>query len=436
MIVTTIWGTPTQESSKRIPKIPIVSTTFEDGNKLRDLCSKGHVKVRLSVEIWKGWNTVYLPVVHIKGKEDPDKYFLIHGHFCSWGDGMTDNVGGNVHFIEMAKIFWKYREKLKRGIKIAWWPGHSQGRYSGSTWFVDKFWEDLEKNCIGQMNIDSPGVLGATNWGASSSSELKDFNENNILEFSEDFIGEPITTRNSTMVFRAGDQSFTGIGIVRLGCGVSIPSDSPHKGKTTGGGGGGWWWHTLQDTIDKGDKNLLQRQMLVNMSSVLRICNSVILPYNFEPVADDYIDLLKDLEKASNRKFDLSILIEKSEKLKDESKELESRLETTLEKYVGLTEAEKEKNKSILKNIDKNLMKITRVLQPAFCTELGRFEQDAAIRIRPLPNLQHLRELAVMDQSSDEARFLKTGLVRERNKISYALSEALEIMENIQPELN
>ncbi|GAH03930.1 unnamed protein product, partial [marine sediment metagenome] len=195
MIVTTIWGTPTQKSSKRIPKIPIVSTTFEDGKKLRELCSKGHVKVRLSVEIWKGWNTVYLPVVHIKGKEDPDKYFLIHGHFCSWGDGMTDNVGGNVHFIEMAKIFWKYREKLKRGIKIAWWPGHSQGRYSGSTWFVDKFWEDLEKNCIGQMNIDSPGVLGATNWRASSSSELKDFNENNILEFSEEFIGKPISTQ-------------------------------------------------------------------------------------------------------------------------------------------------------------------------------------------------------------------------------------------------
>ncbi|GAH03928.1 unnamed protein product, partial [marine sediment metagenome] len=68
------------------------------------------------------------------------------------------------------------------------------------------------------------------------------------------------------MVFRAGDQSFTGIGIARLGCGVSIPSDSPHKGKTTGGGGGGWWWHTLQDTIDKGDKNLLQLQMLVNIS--------------------------------------------------------------------------------------------------------------------------------------------------------------------------
>jgi len=420
MIVTTIWGTPTRESSRRVPKIPIVSIKYEDGVKLREIASKNNVKVKLDVNIWKGWKKVKLPVVTIKGTEYPDEYFLIHGHFCSWGDGMTDNVGGNAHFIEMAKIFWKHRDQLKRGVKIAWWPGHSQGRYSGSTWFVDKFWEDLNRNCIGQMNIDSPGVLGAVLWRASASSELKDFNERNIKEYSEDFIGETIPTRSSTWIFRAGDQSFTGIGIPRLGCGMSIPNDSPHKGKTTGGGGGGWWWHTLQDTIDKGDKDRLPLPMLVNMTSVLRICNTDILPYNYVPTAQDFIDNLTELKEASKDTVDLSHLLNKAETLKEKAKQLDETLGNS------------KINENMKKAVNRRLKKVSRILQPAFCTEVDRFDQDLAIRILPLPKLQPVKELADMDQTSDGARFLKTGLVREMNKVSHALSEAIETIEEIQ----
>jgi hypothetical protein len=420
MIVTTIWGTPTDKTSRRIPKIPIVSVISDDGKKLRDLCRNENVTIKLDVNIWKGWKKVQLPVVTIKGTEYPDEYFLVHGHFCSWGDGMTDNVGGNAQFIEMAKIFWKFRDNLKRGIKIAWWPGHSQGRYSGSTWFVDSFWEDLHKNCICQMNIDSPGVLGAILWRASASSELKEFNEYNIKEFSEGFIGEEIPTRNSTWVFRAGDQSFTGIGIPRLGCGMSIPADSPHKGKTTGGGGGGWWWHTLQDTIDKGDKERLPLPMLVNMTSILRLCNTNVLPYYYSPTANDFIDTLLNLQKASQNTVDLTNILSKAKILKEKSELLEEHLKNSLFDV-----------KAVNRSINKQLLKISRILQPAFCNDVDRFQQDLAIRIPPLPRLQPIRELAGMDQTSNEARFLKTGLIREINKVSHALSESTELIEEL-----
>jgi len=432
MVVTTIWGTPTRKSSERIPKIPIVSITNEDGKKLRELCSKGPVKVRLSVDIWRGWKKVNLPVVHIKGSEYPDKYFLVHGHFCSWGDGMTDNVGGNAHFIEMAKIFWKYRDKLKRGVMIAWWPGHSQGRYSGSTWFVDQFWGDLNENCIAQMNVDSPGVLGATLWRSSCSSELKDFNEYNMDEFSKEFINEPIPTIDSTLIFRAGDQSFTGIGIPRLGSNTSIPDDSPLKGKTTGGGGGGWWWHTLEDTINKGDKELLPLPLMVNMTTIARMCNADILPFNFESVADDFLEVFKELKEASEGTFDLSPLIKKTENMKDAAKELEARLGKEMQEYNALSDDKKEKYVETLKRVDENLLEITHTLQPVFCTESGRFEQDPAIRIPPIPTLQPINELAKMDQNSEEARFLKTELARQRNKVSYALTKAIRIMDKIK----
>lgn len=435
MIVTTIWGTPTRESSERIPKIPIVSVKYQDGIRLRELCRKETVKIRMRVDIWKGWSRVHLPVVTIKGSEDPDKYFLIHGHFCSWGDGMTDNVGGSAQFIEMAKLFWKHRHRLKRGVKIAWWPGHSHGRYAGSTWFVDNFWEDINENCVGQMNIDSPGVIGATEWISSSSPELYHFNEYNMDEFSEEFVKAPIKVQHSTWVFRAGDQSFTGIGVSRLGCNTNIPTDSPLKGKTTGGGAGGWWWHTLQDKIDKGDKELLSLSMKVNATTALRLCNAPILPFNFEPVADDFIAVLKELQEASKGNYDLSSLIDKAETMKQEARKLENHLEKVMLTYCDYSEEEKSRARETLRRIDRNLLNIVRLLMPTYCTCLGRFDQDPAIRIPPLPLLQPVKKLADMDQSSDEARFLKTGLMRHRNLVFHALKEAVDVMKAIQREI-
>jgi len=431
MIVTTIWGTPTRKSSERIPQIPIVSVKYEDGMRLREMCKKGPVKIRMRVDIWKGWSKVYLPVVTIRGSEEPDKYFLIHGHFCSWGDGMTDNVGGNAQFIEMAKLFWKHRHRLRRGVKIAWWPGHSMGRYAGSSWFVDNFWGDIDENCVGQMNIDSPGVIGATEWASSSSSELCHFNKHNMEEFSEEFVKAPIKVQHSTWVFRAGDQSFTGIGVSRLGCNTNIPDGSPFKGKTTGGGAGGWWWHTLQDTIDKGDKELLSLSMKVNMTTVLRLCNAPILPFNFEPLADDFITTLEELQEARGGDFDLSSAIEKAEVMKQEARNLESHLERIMLTYDAYPE---EEQKKALRRIDRSLLRIVRILMPVYCTSSGRFDQDPAVRVPPLPTLQPVRELAAMDQRSDEARFLKTELIRHRNQVLHALTEAIDVMKTIQQE--
>jgi len=433
MVVTTIWGTPTRESSARIPKIPIVSVTNEDGRRLRELCKRGPVKVKMMVEVWRGWKKVRLPIVTIKGAEEPDKYFLIGGHYCSWGDGMTDNVGGDAIFIEMAKIFWKYRDQLKRGVKIAWWPGHSQGRYSGSTWFADNFWEDLNKNCVACMIIDSPGVKGATRWSSHSSSDLYQFNKQNTEEYSKDIMGEKIPVRHSTMVSRSGDQSFTGIGLSSLGSGSGIPADSPLRGKTTGGSGGGWWWHSLNDTIDKGDKDLLPLPMKMGMINILKVCNSPILPVEFEPVADDYLQVSKELNEGARGMFDVSPLINRAEELKVEAKNLEQYLSKLMSRYEKFeTEEDKERFEEVFKAINESLLKMTRILISTFNTQCGRFEQDPAIRIPPLPVLQPIKELATLDPKTDDARFLKTGLIRERNKVIDSLDRAIDIAKVIQ----
>ena len=103
-----------------------------------------------------------LPVVEIPGARDPDEFLLVHGHYDSWYEGIGDNATGDAALLELARVLWSLRARLQRSVRIAWWPGHSTGRYAGSTWYADTFADELDERCIAQLDIDSPGCAGAT----------------------------------------------------------------------------------------------------------------------------------------------------------------------------------------------------------------------------------------------------------------------------------
>ena len=110
----------------------------------------------------EGWYRQPLPVVEIKGREEPEKFVLLHGHYDSWDVGVGDNATGDATLLEIARVLWAHRDQLRRSVRIAWWPGHSTGRYAGSTWFADRFAIDLDENCVAQINCDSPGCRWAS----------------------------------------------------------------------------------------------------------------------------------------------------------------------------------------------------------------------------------------------------------------------------------
>ena len=58
--------------------------------------------------------------------------------------------------------FWRHRRRLARTLRIAWWSGHSHGRYAGSTWYSDTNAIDLARHGVAQVNCDSPGCRWAT----------------------------------------------------------------------------------------------------------------------------------------------------------------------------------------------------------------------------------------------------------------------------------
>jgi len=161
---TTIWGNPDLDDLPRKPRIPVVAVNKETGAKLIAIAREGG-SATIRTEMLEGWFPQKIPVVHIPGSgPEADDFVLVHGHYDSWDVGVGDNATGDATLLELARVLWEHRAKLNRGVTIAWWPGHSTGRYAGSTWFSDAFAIALDEHCVAQINCDSPGCRWATSY--------------------------------------------------------------------------------------------------------------------------------------------------------------------------------------------------------------------------------------------------------------------------------
>src|SRR5688572_20499158 len=61
MIGTSVWGTPTPESAKRLPTIPVLGVGNADGERLGERCQQGAVRVRMTSDVHTAW--MRLPLV-------------------------------------------------------------------------------------------------------------------------------------------------------------------------------------------------------------------------------------------------------------------------------------------------------------------------------------------------------------------------------------
>ncbi len=175
-ICSTIWGAPDLDSAARQPRTTVISINRPDGEALIERLQQGPLQVTLHAELREGWFPCPIVVADIQGQIEPERYALVHGHYDSWDVGIGDNAVGDATLLELARVFHQQRDKLARSLKVAWWPGHSTGRYGGSTWYADNFGLDLARHCIAQVDIDSPGCRWATEYyDISWMAETEDF---------------------------------------------------------------------------------------------------------------------------------------------------------------------------------------------------------------------------------------------------------------------
>ena len=79
---------------------------------------------------------------------------LLSGHHDTWHYGVMDNGAANATMLEAARLLARERPAWRRGLRVCFWSGHSHGRYSGSAWYADEHWLELERRCAAHVNVD------------------------------------------------------------------------------------------------------------------------------------------------------------------------------------------------------------------------------------------------------------------------------------------
>jgi hypothetical protein len=389
------------------------------------MMQQGPVRVRIHAQAETGWRTLPLLVADVPGAEP--EFLLVGAHVDSWYEGVTDNATGDVCLLEMARVLKQHQKKLRRGVRFAWWPGHSHGRYAGSTWYADHAFDELRRRALGYLNIDSPGCRDTAIFDCR-------YNMGEVEELMKRTVPEVTgQSPNIRRPFKAGDQSFWGVGVPSLGAFRMLPLDHPDRA-TVGGSGAGWWWHSTADTLDKADAGILAADVGLYLTIAWRIVTPAVLPFNFVPTANDYAALLRELHDAAGGTIKLLDVAGRA----DELRALTERLETvraSLAAAAAGRRAPRGKTGLRIARVNRSLMALSRILNPPLYTVQGPYDHDPALQVPMLPGLQAARRLAAMAPASDDYGFLRTRLIRERNRVADALTSAADHIRMLLAEL-
>lgn len=390
MCISPIWGSPSAETAAQLPTTVVCTVSHADGIALRERVARGEQpRVTLHAEVDSGWRSTPILVGALDGPDPDGPFVLYSGHHDTWYYGVMDNGAANATMLEVARLLAPRRETWRRGLRLCFWSGHSHGRYSGSTWYADQYWEELERRCAVHVNVDSTGGIGATVLEhAAAAPEL--------LALAREAIGEQTGAQYvGKRMSRSSDQSFWGIGIPAMFGALSEQPPAPVKMRNALG----WWWHTPHDTLDKIDPANLARDTRVFVHTLWRLVTDPVLPLDFATHARVLLDELATIDAALQGRFGLTALVTAAEALRDAA--------------------------AAGGHADAALMRASRALAPVYYTSGDRFAHDPALPLPAWPSLQPLRDLARTEPNSDVARRLTVSGMRGRNRVLHALREAV-----------
>lgn len=403
-ICTSIWGAPSAESIGRKPTTPVVCINHPDGQALIAEVERGVVRASMKTWLREGWMRCLLPVAEIRGQTDPDEFLLLHGHYDSWYEGIGDNATGDAALLELARVLWGLRNRLKRSVRIAWWPGHSTGRYAGSTWYADTFASEIDEHCIAQLDIDSPGCADATAY-----EEVMWMAEADAL--CKASISDALGVSSQRMrPLRAGDYSFNQIGptgLYMLLSNIPIEERKRRGYYAVGGCGGNIAWHTPDDLMPVADLEILRRDLAVYLTTIVRILNAPLHPFDYSAAVDEIQATVTQYQQAAGSEIDFGPILEELIGLGDEIR----RWRVEAEKRIGKGSGEATERR----RLNDVLRQIARLLVPLNYARGERFDHDPALKFGAVPRLEAATSLASAPE--DLKVFMKVGLIREANKV-------------------
>ena len=394
-IVSRIYGSPNEQTAGALPRSAVASVVHADGERIKALLADGSVRLRLVTQVETRWTDIPLVTADVRpAGADDGSYVFFGSHVDSWDYGAIDNAAGNACLLEVARCMTAVRSQIRRGARFLFWSGHSHGRYAGSCWYVDNFWQDLYDHAVAGMAIDSPGSVGASNaslGGAKVMDELVDL-----------AVG---ATRAATGATGArpsrpagGEQPLWRVG---------VPSLNPARLRQTPGSeyslrftpAASWWHHTVEDTIDKLDPEVLKIDTQIYVLALWQMIHPDVLPFDYAALGQAIIDHLVKLPES----IDFAVAITAAEQFRAAVPTLAAATPAAANNALRL---------------------IGRHLVPVLYTMQGQFEPDPIDDMGFLPGLRAAHRLAALPADSMAANTILVSLVRQRNRLVFALQQA------------
>ena len=398
----TVWGTPTVDSSLALPLLPVVGVTSRGGKILTGLLEKGPVSVRVRTRLDTGVRKVDMPMCEIRGKSE--EFALLSCHYDTWYKGALDNCAANAAALELARVFKRRQSQLKRGVRIVWWGGHSNGRYAGSTWYCDNYWRDLRRNCIAHLNADLFGgkdgeILGIKTTGM----EGRDFIHRIVREV------HPGVCESYNRIGRGADQSFFQADIPYH---IYFRYEAAPEKRVSTAPGGSWWWHTAEDTIDKISYDILQKETRLWCGLTEQILNAERLPFDAEGIFDGICGDLRSAGASCEKEFSFEEIIREVTALRD------------LTKHALDTAKSEEQYNAVVRLAAGSLNRLRQMYG-------SRFSQDMAFDAGLYPRLCAVKGRKKEDMSPRFYLFMKTDFIRQKNRMLDELPEIREKLEKL-----
>ncbi|MEJ2205956.1 MAG: M28 family peptidase [Gemmatimonadota bacterium] len=394
LIVTSTWGTPSLLNAHRLVVLPTAQIKRSDGDRLRAMMAQGAVRVRVSTRVDTGWKPLRVPVARIMPPTATPltPYVLFGGHIDAWHYGGTDEGASNAAMLELALAFHANRNRMRRGLVVAWWPGHSNARYGGSTWFADTYFDELRTRGLAYVNIDGVGQKDARRFSVSTSPALR-------------ALAVDVVTRATGEAPRAGrpgrnsDQSFNGVGLPLLQINHTRLAED----------GGTWWWHTPDDTYDKIDADILKIDTDLYADALAALTGYDTPPVSLMAEAEALLAALEAREVESGGALDL-----------EEAKARAARLAAIAARVDPFVQ-----DGQVSPELAGMARDIFRPVHRIMFVPGSDVHPDPGLYGDPLPGLEPASVLADEHVGSDRYGFAMAYLQRERNRSLEALDDAL-----------
>ncbi len=393
MCISPVWGSPSPETVGHLPSTVACTISDADGASLRDALAGGATPhVTLHARVDTSWRKTPILEAQLDAPDGDGSHVLFSGHHDTWYYGVMDNGSANASMLEVARLIAPRRHELKRALRLCFWSGHSHGRYSGSAWYVDNHFEELDRDCAIHVNIDSTGGIGATILAdAAAMGSLRGLAASAIkAETGHGYHGK---RKN-----RSSDESLVNMGVPSMFGALSEQPPGPAKMRNALG----WWWHTPEDLLDKIDPDFLVRDTKVFVHVLCRCLTEALLPLDHTALVDDLLAELAGLR-------DVQPLVAAAESLR--------------EKLVRLT------GSNDPDSANSAMMVVSRALVPMDYADGERFVHDAALPVPAWAVLGPLRALAATTPGSADAHFASVAATRARNRLAHALTQAHDALD-------